>query len=221
MNTPQTLCVRPDTPAKVGIIGSKEVGKTTLASLINGHLNSLGGNSDLVSEVARNCPFPLNERSTIGTAYWLLGAQITAEALVQETRQFAICDRTVLDLYPFTVCGAVQKEGSNPYTRPGFTRDIEALKAQILAYVTARPYDYLIYVPIRKEYQAIYSRPDNPEFQATIDKEFRRFLWDIQLSFVELRSVDSIDRLDEVMILLQKTYHFAHSHGRQTARGRT
>jgi GTPase SAR1 family protein len=95
---------------KVAFIGSKEVGKTTLASYLNGQLKSLGLSVDIVPEVARYCPLPLNEKTTIESAYWLLGAQISAEALVEKTRQFVICDRTVLDVFPFIKCSHEHKE---------------------------------------------------------------------------------------------------------------
>ena len=93
-------------------------------------------------------------------------------------------------------------------TRSEFDRDLVALKTQIQAYITARPYDYLIYVPIRKDYQACHSSPDDLKFQKAVDTEFRRLLADLQLSFTELKDLDSMSRLEEVMRLLRKKYHF-------------
>ena len=65
-------------PAKIDIIGSKGVGKTTPANLVNGHLKYMGASSDLVYESARNCPLLLNEKTTIESAYWLFGSQIAS-----------------------------------------------------------------------------------------------------------------------------------------------
>ena len=199
--------VEPTTPTKIGIIGPKEVGKTALANLINGHLKLLGVSSDLVHESARRCPLPLNEKTTIGAAYWLLGAQIAAEALVQETRQFTVCDRTVIDLYPFALYSAANSD-STAGKATAATRGLQPLRTLIQDYLTARPYEFLFYVPIRQELWNMYSPPDDPPFQALIDAEFRKFLGELQINFIELKSLDGHQRLEEIISALETRYRF-------------
>ena len=195
--------VTPSTKAKIGIIGPKEVGKTALANTLNGYLKSLGASSDLVHESARRSPLPLNEKTTIGTAYWSFGSQIMAEALVQETRQFTICDRTVIDIFPFYFF-AVTNDTEIP------TQNLENLKILIKDYLTFRPYDFLFYIPIREELWDVYSRPEDPTLQSQIDREFRNFINESNIQFTEIKALGLYERLKEIMNSLESRYIFHH-----------
>ncbi len=205
--TTRISSVDPAIPTKIGIVGSKEVGKTALSNLLTGHLKSLGASSDLVHESARKCPLPLNEKTTLGTAFWLFGTQIAAEALVQETRQFTICDRTVLDLYPFALYSAVNTKIDAGNTAASI-QQLEFLKTLIKHYIAARPYEFLFYIPIRQGLWSMHSPPDDPSYQAHIDIEFRRFLSELQIDFVEITNLDVYKRLEEVMSILKSRYRF-------------
>ncbi len=193
---------KPNTFCKIGIIGSKEVGKTTLANLLTGQLKSLGISSDLVPETAKLSPLKLNEKSDLNVTYWLLGSQIAAEALVHGIKQFAVCDRTVIDFVPFLLCSIKQQgETSTTYVAE---EEISALKYIIRTYVIAHPYEVIIYVPIRPELWEVYGEPSDIEFQAAIDLELRLFLKELGVSYYELKSLDNMDKLQEVIDLLFK-----------------
>jgi GTPase SAR1 family protein len=199
------LRAQPETKSKIGIIGPKEVGKTTLANLLNGHLKSLGASCDLVHESARYSPLPLNKSSTVDTGYWLLGSQIAAETLVHATRQFTICDRTVLDVYPFAALAQLMA-GTRQAAQ--VDHDLRQLKILISEYVTARPCEFLFYIPIRRELWKTYSEPSDAPYQLALDKEFRNFLAELKLSFVELKAIDDYERLQEAMQYIQEKYRF-------------
>ncbi|MEK7090930.1 MAG: hypothetical protein AAB887_00300 [Patescibacteria group bacterium] len=200
--------VKPNTACKIGIIGAKEVGKTGLANLLNGYLKIIGAHCDLVPETARNSPFLLNEGSGIGTLYWVLGTQIAAESLVQERRQFAICDRTVIDLIPFTICGLSRRHG---VTKDKIRQDdkVTTVKKIIKSYLNARPYDLLFYVPINQKLWKLFSSPDDAPLQFEIDKELKIYLEELDLKYVELKKINSSDRLSEIMDSLRKLYTFS------------
>ena len=85
---------------KIGIVGSKSVGKTTLANLLVGYLRSTGVDADLVDEVAKRSPLPLNNETSIETSLWILGNQISSE-MVLSNKAVVVCDRTAIDVYPF------------------------------------------------------------------------------------------------------------------------
>jgi GTPase SAR1 family protein len=195
----------PKNPCKIGILGAKEVGKTSLANLLTGRLKSLGISADLVHETARRAPWKLNKKTSIEAAYWLLGSQIASESLVQATRQFTICDRTVLDTYPF-LAFSFQEGRISP--NPSH-EELKLIKSVIRDYIKARPYDYLILVPIRQELWVYYSEPSDKELQVEIDKAFRNFLKELSLEYHELHTLNSIDRVEEVMKLLRERYHFS------------
>jgi hypothetical protein len=199
---------------KIGIIGPKRVGKTTLTNLLNAYLKSLGVSADLVHETARNCPLPLNERTTLGTAYWLFGAQVAAESLVQETRQFTICDRTVIDLYPFALCAAIER-GENLSEESTALQEMRFLKTLVKDYLQARPYEFLFYLPVRSQLLKTHPPSDDPHFQELLQLEFRRFLEelkeDLKIDVTELGSFDNDRRITDVVAHIQQKYDIPRS----------
>jgi hypothetical protein len=95
---------------KLALIGTHGVGKTTLAYEICSLLKKADHNVDLVTEVARRSPFPINEATTLDGQLWILHAQIAKELDVSARARHLICDRSVLDNY----CYLVNKFGRQP-----------------------------------------------------------------------------------------------------------
>jgi len=95
---------------KLALIGTHCVGKTTLAYEICSLLKKADHNVDLVTEVARRSPFPINEATTLDGQLWILHAQIAKELDVSARARHLICDRSVLDNY----CYLVNKFGRQP-----------------------------------------------------------------------------------------------------------
>ncbi len=78
------------------------MGKTTLAFEICSLLKKADYNVELVTEVARRSPFPVNEATTLEGQLWILHAQIAAE-LDAARAPHVICDRSVLDNYCYLI----------------------------------------------------------------------------------------------------------------------
>lgn len=95
---------------KLALIGTHGVGKTTLAYEICSLLKKAHYNVDLVTEVARRSPFPVNAATTIEGQLWILHAQIAAELDAARSAPHVIADRAVLDNY----CYLVNKFGRQP-----------------------------------------------------------------------------------------------------------
>lgn len=95
---------------KLALIGTHGVGKTTLAYEICSLLKKADHNVELVTEVARRSPFPINEATTFDGQLWILHAQIAQELDVSARALHQICDRSVLDIY----CYLVNKFGRQP-----------------------------------------------------------------------------------------------------------
>lgn len=88
---------------KLALIGTHGVGKTTLAYEICSLLKKADHNVELVTEVARRSPFPVNEATTLEGQLWILHAQIAAELDAAARSPHVICDRSVLDNYCYLV----------------------------------------------------------------------------------------------------------------------
>jgi nicotinamide riboside kinase len=95
---------------KLALIGTHGVGKTTLAYELCSLLKKSHYNVELVTEVARQSPFPVNAATTIEGQLWILHAQITAELDAARRAPHVITDRAVLDNY----CYLVNKFGRQP-----------------------------------------------------------------------------------------------------------
>jgi AAA domain-containing protein len=95
---------------KLALIGTHGVGKTTLAYEICSLLKKADHNVELVTDVARRSPFPLNESTSIEGRLWILHAQIAKELDASVRARHLICDRSVLDNY----CYLVNKFGREP-----------------------------------------------------------------------------------------------------------
>ena len=95
---------------KLALIGTHGVGKTTLAYEICSLLKKSHCNVELVTEVARQSPFPVNAATTIEGQLWILHAQIAAELDAARRAPHVITDRAVLDNY----CYLVNKFGRQP-----------------------------------------------------------------------------------------------------------
>ncbi len=99
---------------KLALIGTHGVGKTTLAFETCSLLKKANYNVDLVTEIARQSPFPVNAATTLEGQLWILHAQIAAELEAAQRAPHVICDRAVLDNY----CYLVNKFGRQPKLEP-------------------------------------------------------------------------------------------------------
>lgn len=88
---------------KIAFIGSHGVGKTTLCYDLASRLKRQDRIVDLVQEVARGCPLPINRDTTVQAQSWILHTQIAHELAASAQDGIVICDRSVLDNYAYFV----------------------------------------------------------------------------------------------------------------------
>ena len=88
---------------KIAFIGSHGVGKTTLCYDLAARLKRQDRAVDLVKEVARACPLPINRETTLQAQAWILHTQIAHEIAAAAQSEIVICDRSVLDNYAYLV----------------------------------------------------------------------------------------------------------------------
>jgi len=137
---------------KIAFIGSHGVGKTTLCYDLAARLKRQDQIVDLVMEVARSCPLPINRDTTRQAQSWILHTQIAREIAASGDASVVICDRSVLDNYAYFV----HQAGRDP------TYD-----ALVRQWVTS--YDHLFKVPIITPPAFDGKRDMSADFQRRID----------------------------------------------------
>jgi thymidylate kinase len=92
---------------KLAFIGTHGVGKTTLCYDLAAALKRQGVNVDMVKEVARLSPLPINRKTSLEAQMWILTTQIAEEIRSASQHDVVVCDRSVLDNYAYLsfACG--------------------------------------------------------------------------------------------------------------------
>jgi nicotinamide riboside kinase len=100
--------------AKIAFIGTHGVGKTTLCYDLGADLKKKGLHVDLVKEVARLSPLPINRQTSLEAQLWILTTQIAEEIRSSAHHQVVVCDRSVLDNYAYLVFAAGRQRWLEP-----------------------------------------------------------------------------------------------------------
>jgi thymidylate kinase len=100
--------------AKIAFIGTHGVGKTTLCYDLGAVLKKQGLHVDLVKEVARLSPLPINRKTSLEAQMWILTTQIAEEIRSAAHHEAVICDRSVLDNYAYLVFAAGRQRWLEP-----------------------------------------------------------------------------------------------------------
>ena len=99
---------------KIAFIGSHGVGKTTLCYDLAAALKKQGLTVDMVKEVARLSPLPINRQTSLEAQMWILSTQIAEEIRSGATHEVVVCDRSVLDNYAYLVFAASRQRWLEP-----------------------------------------------------------------------------------------------------------
>ena len=160
----------PATRFKIAFIGTHGVGKTTACYGLAARLKARDISLDVVHEVARRCPLPINEETGVASESWILHTQIGEELIAQARYPLVICDRSILDNYIYMLLAAGKQEGLEPLIDYWMTT-----------------YDLLVHVPIVEDPRADGVRATDPAFQMAVENRLRAEL--------EKRGLESL-RLD-------------------------
>ena len=167
--------------AKIAFIGTHGVGKTTLCYGLASRLKRRDVSIEVVHEVARRCPLPINEETSVAAQSWILHTQIAEELVAQARYPVVICDRSVLDNYVYLLLAAGRREG------------LDRLMESWI-----RTYDLLVHVPIVELLSPDGVRSADPAFQRAVDERLGRELADRVLSTVRLDPARRTEWLDVV-----------------------
>ena len=141
---------------KVAFIGTHGVGKTTLCYDLAAGLKKRDLSVELVREVARECPLPINRETTLKAQSWILHTQIAWELQAEAKAEVVCCDRAVLDNY----CYMRRAAGGDP----------EVLLLEGLVRSWTRTYDVLFRVPVLGDPRWDGIRDTDLAFQHEIDR---------------------------------------------------
>jgi len=137
---------------KVAFIGSHGVGKTTLCYGLAAGLKARDVTLEVVREIARRSPLPINQSTSVGSQAWILHTQIAEELAADAQNGAVICDRSVLDNYVYMLVAAGPQKPLEPLVDYWMTT-----------------YDLLLHVPIVEAPSADGIRALDPAFQRAID----------------------------------------------------
>ncbi len=164
---------------KVAFIGSHGTRKTTYSHGLVFHLKENKINADLLYEVARKSPLPINEERTRGTQRWILHTQIAEElAYEKQNLDVLVCDRASLDNYAYYV--------------EKFGRD-KVLDSLVKDHI--KTYNTLIKVPIiDKEIIEDGVRSTDKLFQKNIDNVVDNLLIEFKADYIEFKNMEQIQK---------------------------
>lgn len=142
---------------KVALVGTHGVNKTTIAYELAGVLKRRGKTVELLTEIARECPFPLNEEGTSEAYQWIIARQIQLELEKSPRAEVLVCDRAVLDNFAY-------------YVRrfDCLTEECEALRAYCYSWM--KTYDLLVRLPVTHRLAPDGFRSTDEAFQRQIDR---------------------------------------------------
>lgn len=144
---------------KIAFIGTHGVGKTTLCYGLAARLKARDVSLEIVHEVARRCPLPINEATTVAAQAWILHTQIAEELVAAARYPVVLCDRSVLDNYVYLLLAAGRQQG------------LDDLVSHWLA-----SYDLLVHVPIVEDPSPDGIRASDPAFQEAVERRLEQEL---------------------------------------------
>ena len=173
---------------KVAFIGTHGVGKTTLCFELAALLKKRDRVVEMVHEVARFCPLPINRDTTIDAQSWILHTEIASELEAAHKAEIVICDRSVLDNFCYLLSA-----GRAPVLEP------------LVRWWTAT-YQLLIKVPIVSPPGFDGLRDTDTTFQRAIDEKIESILSEWGIPAVRLqkdrRPFWATDSLEAILPLL-------------------
>ncbi len=171
---------------KVAFIGTHGVGKTTLCYDLAAVLKRQGFNVDMVKEVARLSPLPINRKTSLDAQTWILTTQVAEEIRSSSQHEVVVCDRSVLDNYAYLsfACGR--------------HKAIERFMDYWM-----KTYDLLFKVPLSGQAQADGVRDTDEFFMRTIDQLVDTLLAEKKLAHERLpdgRRQDWIETVKDIVL---------------------
>lgn len=177
----------PPTRFKLALIGSHGVGKTTLCYGLAARLKALDLGVEVVHEVARRCPLPINEKTSLDAQAWILHTQITEELVAAHRYPVVLCDRSVLDNFVYLLLAAGRHA---------------ALETLVDSWLPS--YDLLVHVPIVDSLHVDGVRSADPAFQQAVEQRLRQEIQRRTLPLLDLDADSRNEWVDRVEVEVRR-----------------
>lgn len=152
---------------KIAFVGAQCSAKTTSLLYVMSELKLAGyGSVAMIEELARRCPYPINQSGTIEAQNWMLLNQILSEQQLCGKYDVVLSDRSVVD--PFIYACYLANGGHLDKAQ------VEFLADTMDAWLKLAPYDAIFLfspLPIVGDVD----RPADAEFQSEIDRMFQLY----------------------------------------------
>jgi len=172
---------------KIAFIGTHGVGKTTLCYDLAGVLKRGGVSVDMVKEVARLSPLPINRKTSLDAQTWILMTQVAEEIRSKAYNDVVVCDRSALDNYAYMVLAC------------GRQRPFERFVAHWM-----KSYDLLFKVPISGAASADGIRDTDEFFMRSIDTLVDKLLAEMKVPHQVLPAADRGRWIEQVRDVVLK-----------------
>lgn len=156
---------------KICVLGTHGAGKSTLVFKLAAHFKQIGKNIKIVQEVARSCPFPINENMTENSYLWIYHEHNKKELEAQKNSDIVISDRSALDSFLYAQHFKIR---TNDYLERAALINLR------------RGYDKIFFVRPNVPISADSVRPGNEEFQLEMDKKFSITIENFSLEVLEI-----------------------------------
>jgi nicotinamide riboside kinase len=177
---------------KIGLCGTHSSGKTTLLNMLKEEFKTV----NLVSEAARKCPFPINEKTGFKSQEWIFREQVRQE-LNAPLNEITISDRTVYDQLAYIMYA---------YELGNITHEeYEVLQRYISAW--GWTYDYIIYLPIEFPLVEDGIRSTSEDYRRIIDDKIQLILMDYdkdKIATVTGRPKERVEKIKDVLLKLTR-----------------
>jgi len=127
---------RPPRKLKVAFIGTHGVGKTTLCYDLAAILKRQGWNVDIVKEVARQSPLPINRQTSLDAQTWILTTQVAEEIRSASRHEAVVCDRSAIDNYAYLALACGRQPSLEPFIESWMKTYDALFKVPIVGAVT-------------------------------------------------------------------------------------
>ena len=164
----------------IAVIGTTGTGKTTLVKKIEKELHRRGKTVGVVTEVARSCPYPINEDAEFYAQRWILHQQILKELENKSKKiDIALYDRCIIDNLVYTNYLLNQHK---------YVDIVELLQLTEIVRLWVKNYDYIILMPLNPKYlKEDGVRSTDLNFAKEIDILIRQIVKDFNIHVIKYR----------------------------------
>jgi len=163
---------------KIGMVGTHGIGKTEYVKMLYNWFindNSIKYTKDDIAyiyEIVRDCPYQVNEKTSLKAQKWILDNQIDRERHFYElNKKIIITDRTVIDNFAYLLYA------KRVSAKDMKVKDVVKYAGDVDFWLDVHPYNIIFYIriPNNLEYNEITIYDDgfrsiNKKFQLEIDK---------------------------------------------------